>query len=160
MFDQPSQFSPEKIQGPKWVMPDFNSSQEIGELQRVARTFRPETPKSFVELFSTRLKDIISFNLSDIALKSLENTDALSVIKGDWDVLKLHMDEKKRKQPESVRDYNDLRTKMEKGSELDMPVIVKVGDVYHLMSGDTRLMVSRALGILPKVILVDMTELQ
>lgn len=144
--------------GPKWVLPDFNSSQELGELERVSRTFKPEDPQAFEKQFQEQVKNLKIVSLTEELLAQLENTDASDISEGDFERVKHYVIQGSDGNPEHVRDWEYLKGKMERGEELDMPVIIKMGDVYHKMSGNTRLMVARALGIYPKVAIVNLTE--
>lgn len=49
------------------------------------------------------------------------------------------------------RDWESVKTALEGGVPLDAPIIMKRGDQTHLVSGNTRLMVARAMGIRPQV---------
>lgn len=52
--------------------------------------------------------------------------------------------------------WEDLRQKIEQGQELDAPIVLKLLNEIHLVSGNTRLMVARALNKTSKVLLVEM----
>lgn len=56
---------------------------------------------------------------------------------------------------EAPRDWQLLKSKIENGESLDAPIICQKGDRLHLVSGNTRLIVTRALGMLPQVLLVN-----
>ena len=143
---------------PKWVLPDLHSPQEIGELQRVAQLFNPDDPESIIQRFYERSANINIQPLDEELLNKLDNTDAGDVEKGDFDTVDRKLAEITANDPLSQRDWKDLMTKIIGGAEMDMPVIVKYGDIFHLMSGNTRLMISRALGKVPEVAIIDISE--
>lgn len=41
---------------------------------------------------------------------------------------------------------------------IDAPIIMKCGDIYHLVSGNTRLMAARAYGVTPNVWMFEVAE--
>ncbi len=151
-------FSPQAEKGPLWILPDFGTAEEVGELARVARIFNPEDPEEFTKFFYKRLHEHLSIqSLTDEMLAELDNTDAADIAVGDFDAVQRFTAEGNAV-AQSPRNWAGLKTKMENGKDLDMPVIVKIKSHMHLMSGNTRLMVARALGITPKVAIVDLGE--
>jgi len=123
-----------------------NIEKEEGEFDRVAVEFGIETS---VLMFQAQNGELVQ--LTEEVLSKLENTDANTFDVGDWDAVHDHSN------PDGVhkRDWESLKTKMEKGEVLDAPIIMKFGDRYHLVSGNTRLMVSRAMGIYPKALIFE-----
>lgn len=123
-----------------------NIEKEEGEFDRVAGEFGIETS---VLMFQAHNGELIQ--LTEDLLNKLENTDANTFEVGDWDAVHDHSN------PDGVhkRDWESLKVKMDKGVVLDAPIIMKFGDRYHLVSGNTRLMVSRAKGIYPKVLVFE-----
>ena len=125
---------------------------EMGELERVA-AYVGEPAKSFVPRF---LKATLPKNekmrfteLPDSVWSQLKNTDSADVTKGDWEAVK--------RASEGKRDWESIRRKMERGERLDAPIIIKLPNEYHLVSGNTRLMCAKALGLVPKVLFVDLS---
>lgn len=147
-----------KLPEPKWVLPDFSSEEERGELDRVCRTFLPNNPEEMEKRFYDRLSDVQVITLTEELLLELDNTDALGVAEGDFEHVDQNIRDGAARDPKNIRDWRDLKEKMERGKELDMPVIVKINNLYHKMSGNTRLMVCRALGIMPQVAIVDLSD--
>jgi hypothetical protein len=119
---------------------------EEGEFDRVAKEFGIETS---VLMFLAQSGELVE--MDEVLLSKLENTDADTVQEGDWEAVHDHSN------PDGVhkRDWEDLRDKFEAGSVLDAPIIMKFGERYHLVSGNTRLMVARAKGISPKVLIFE-----
>jgi len=123
-----------------------NIEKEEGEFDRVASEFGFETS---VLMFLAQSGELVQ--MDEALLSKLENTDADSVGEGDWEAVHDHSN------PGGVhkRNWEDLRDKLEAGSVLDAPIIMKFGERYHLVSGNTRLMVARAKGISPKVLIFE-----
>jgi hypothetical protein len=123
-----------------------NIEKEEGEFDRVAVEFGIETS---VLTFQAHNGELVQ--LTEDILNRLENTDANTFEVGDWDAVHDHSN------PDGVhkRDWESLKVKMDKGEVLDAPIIMKFGDRYHLVSGNTRLMVSRAKGVYPKVLIFE-----
>ncbi|HEY4498562.1 MAG TPA: hypothetical protein VJH94_00695 [Candidatus Paceibacterota bacterium] len=133
-----------------FVFPDLEK--ERGEIGRVARVFAPEDINAFVERFYERSKKATLMVLSEDTWSQLENTDSYDIALGAWKEVEYHAIEGK---PEAPRDWKVMRDKIEQHQLLEAPIVVKMGDRYHLVSGNTRLMVVRALGITPEVLVVD-----
>jgi len=123
-----------------------NIEKEEGEFDRVAKEFGFETS---VLMFLAQSGELVQ--MDEALLSKLENTDADTVEEGDWEAVHDHSN------PDGVhkRNWEDLRDKLEAGSVLDAPIIMKFGDRYHLVSGNTRLMVARAKGISQKVLIFE-----
>lgn len=123
-----------------------NIEKEEGEFDRVAKEFSIETS---VLMFLAQGGELVQ--MDEALLSKLENTDADTVQEGDWEVVHDHSN------PDGVhkRDWETLKKKMETGEVLDAPIIMKFGNRYHLVSGNTRLMVSRAKGVYPKVLVFE-----
>ncbi len=122
---------------------------EIGEIERVAEEYAKDDPQAFVSKFVEVAKAGQLVELTDEEWNNLENTDSLDVKAGDWERVNYHASEVNR-------DWQSLKEKIVQGETLDAPIIVKIGGVLHLVSGNTRLMVARAADIKPKVLIVDM----
>lgn len=123
-----------------------NIEKEEGEFDRVAEEFGIETS---VLMFQARNGELVQ--LDKDLLNKLENTDANTFEVGDWSAVQDHSN------PDGVhkRDWEEIKRKMESGEVLDAPIIMKFGNRYHLVSGNTRLMVSKAKGIYPKVLMFE-----
>jgi hypothetical protein len=135
---------------PFFVFPTFRD--ELGEIERVQQYFNIDSP-DFVASFLERATHNVLIPLSDELWSTLENTDSTDIQKDDWASVADHSEAQEKK-----RDWQDLRTKLEAKIPLDAPVIAKYRDTFHLVSGNTRLMVSRALGIRPQVLIVDISN--
>jgi hypothetical protein len=121
-----------------------NIKSEYGEFERVAKAFELDsTTLEFLAQEEGRLID-----LNDELIRVLENSDIGKIKKGGWETVGSLA-------REYERDWVDLKEKMEKKIPLDAPIIMKQSNTYHLVSGNTRLMVARALGIIPKVLLFE-----
>lgn len=145
IFYRISKLMNESFETPResFIYPDIEK--EKGEFERVATEFGFDTSNLIEQAQSGELID-----LNDELWDILINTESRDVSKGDWNKVAELSDEK-----DPPRDWKDLKNKIESGIQLDGPIIIKIGDEYHVVSGDTRLLVSKALGIRPKVLLFE-----
>jgi hypothetical protein len=123
-----------------------NIMKEEGEFERVAQTFGIEAS---VLMFQAQNGELVQ--LDNDVWDKLENTDANSFEAGDWEAVHDHSNP----DGEKKRDWEDLKNKLDDGAVLNAPIIMKFGERYHLVSGNTRLMVARAKGISPKVLIFE-----
>ncbi|PIR37254.1 MAG: hypothetical protein COV34_03470 [Candidatus Zambryskibacteria bacterium CG10_big_fil_rev_8_21_14_0_10_42_12] len=124
----------------QWIKPRFRD--EFGEFQRISKHFGIPLWKLLYWFFMGRM-----VRLSDNVWSAMENTDS-------WDTTTL----------ESVRYHADhigrdveriLSALSNPHGQLPVPVVLCLPDGrYHLVAGNTRLMVSRALGIKPTVLVI------
>ncbi len=124
--------------------PDFNA--EIGEFERTAKVFGVDESAL---LFLAEEGNLI--DLSEEVWANLENTDSFEIGLGDWGVVESHT-----VVLEPQRDWKSIQDSLINKEKLPAPIIVKKDNSYYLISGNTRLMVSRALGIIPKVWIFEM----
>ena len=130
---------PERVQFKK---PNIRS--ESGEFSRVADEFGYD---DFVLMYLAE-QEGKTLNLNEEIWSRLENTDSYDIEEGDWQTVARHAG--------SVsRDYLDLKQKLSEGVELETPIVMKVGERLHLVSGNTRLMVARAFGLKPQVLIFE-----
>lgn len=134
-----------------FIFPEVN--REIGEITRVAETFGKEDPEQFTKQFLEKAKTSPLIELSEEMWSQLENTDSYDISPNDWSSVEHHAVEG---HPDQPRDWRFYKAKMESGEEVASPIIFKQGDTLHLVAGNTRLMVARALGIIPKALLVEL----
>lgn len=125
---------------------------ENGEIERVAKVFGKE-PKKFLNNFLESAKSTEPISLQEDIWSQLENTDSYDIQKEDWKTVEYHAVEGNPKNP---RDWKRIKESMEIKSSIDLPIIFHANGKFHLVSGNTRLMVARALGIVPKVLIVKM----
>jgi len=85
----------------------------------------------------------------------LDNTDSFDITPEGWEKVAENIDYTNQ-ETGAKRSWQDLKQKTEQGQELDAPIVLKYQDELHLVSGNTRLMVARALGKTPKVLFVEM----
>jgi len=144
MNEQPEQ-KPESLSA-NFIFP--SAQNEYGEIERVGKTFN-QGPNNFAENFILRSFGMMLKELPEDIWAKLENTDSADIAKGDWETVAYHAGAEHR-------DWQSLKQKMEIGVPIDAPIIAEIKGRFHLVSGNTRLMVARALGIIPKVLIVDM----
>jgi hypothetical protein len=126
----------------QFKFPDIKS--ERGEFERVASTFDVDVDTL---MFLAEEEGKLT-SLDESFWDVLENTDSYKFGKGDWLEVENFADE-------YTRDWKSLKSKIENGEMLDAPIIVEINGIHHLVSGNTRLMVARALGITPKVLVFE-----
>jgi hypothetical protein len=127
---------------------------ERGEIERVSQIFGGDDKKQFVEEFIEKVKSTIPMNLSEDDWGHLENSDSYDIAPDDWETVRYHAVDGN---PDRPRDWESIKKQFENEHTVP-PMILKMGDTLHLVSGNTRLMVARALGKIPKVAIIDMSD--
>jgi predicted transcriptional regulator len=123
---------------------------EMDELERAAQDLsRDGDYETSVKEILKVLKDSKETTLTDKIWSKLENTESNEIKKGEMD-----------KVEELAKKYNKtspktLATAINKG-DYRPPIILKFGNRYHLVAGNTRLCTAAALGINPKVIIGEL----
>jgi len=142
---------------PSFIVPDLGK--ERGEIGRVAQEVfnlnDPEEVRRFCARFLDAAKNAPLVELSEDVWSKLENTDSYEIAPNDWDRVNDHA---VAGHPDSPRNWKSCKTLYEEGDAIEAPVILKTGATLHLVAGNTRLMVARALGITPKVLMVEIGE--
>lgn len=137
-----------------WIKPELYV--EEGELDRVAKVFYPpaflaEHAQALTGVLQERFNATTPQLLSNEIWWKLQNTDSHDVRVGHIEDVKEIIG--------TIRDWENIKTNFEKGSTMEMPIIAKFPDgVYHTVAGNTRIVVSKALGIRPMVVIVDFPE--
>ncbi len=135
-----------------FIFPDVEK--ERGEIERVAQKYNPQNPEVFVRTFYERVQGAKLVDLTEEMWRVLDNTDSFEIALDGWKEVAAQI-EHTNKETGAERNWEDLKQKMEQGRELDAPIIFKHAGELHLVSGNTRLMVARAFGIVPKVLIVE-----
>ncbi len=144
----------EKIFSEKGVFVFPNLKDESGEIKRVAQIYALENQQDFIRKFlDASIKSEVA-DLTEQIWSKLENTDSFNIKSGDFDMVSEQIIFSNSENGYS-RDWQDIKQKMEQGQEIDAPVVLHYNNTFHLVSGNTRLMVSRAMGIIPKVLIVE-----
>jgi hypothetical protein len=143
----------ESIQQP-FIFPDIQA--EEGEFDRVEEELGME---SDVLMFLAREEGQLRV-LDDDLWSRLDNTESKDISKGDWETVDAVIQHSNNDipKPRDRRDWKDLKRKIESGTKLNAPIIMKYGDIHHVVSGNTRLMVAKALGINPEVLIFEYKE--
>jgi hypothetical protein len=153
MFEQPSERKEEFITN--WIKPNLRN--EVGEIQRVLENFlKIEPSRENILKFAAILESAPLIELTDEQWENLENTDSFHKI-NEGDLLRVEglVEEYNAELPEGrKRSSQNILNGFQNGSSMEAPTIVQNEEgTTHLISGNTRLMIARALGIRPKVII-------
>jgi hypothetical protein len=123
---------------------------EMDEIERAAQDLSRD------DKYETSVKEILNVfkksketKLDDKVWKKLENTESNEIEKGDM-----------RKVVKLAKKYNKssplkLKDAIMSG-DYRPPLILKFGDRYHLVAGNTRLCTAAAMGVNPKVIIGEL----
>jgi hypothetical protein len=123
--------------------PDLEN--EMDELQRVVQDLsRDEDINVSVNDLINSFKKSEEVTLTDEIWGNLENTESNEIEKGDMDsvmdIAKMYKKTNPKKLSQSI-----------KSGDYKRPLILKFGDRYHLVAGNTRLCTAAAMGVNPKV---------
>jgi hypothetical protein len=142
---------------PEWIRPDLEK--EKGEIERAVRSF---LNKDINEQNIAQVIEILNNSpiteLSDAAWEQLENTDSFhNITPGELETARRICEEYNTELEErNKRNFDTLLNGFHPGSTMECPTILKNAEgKMHLISGNTRLMIARALGIQPKVIIAE-----
>jgi hypothetical protein len=125
---------------------------EIDELQRASQDLsRDEGIDVSVDKLVELFQDASEVILSDEVWKKLENTESNQIKKGEMKKVE-ELAKKYDKTPPSILKKALLK------NEYNRPLIIKFGDRYHLVAGNTRLSTAAALGFRPDVLIADITN--
>lgn len=129
-----------------------NVKGEMDEVKRVSQylTRHEDFPVS-VDQVKKSLKKAEEVTLTDEIWSQLENTESNKIKKGEFDkVLTI---------ANHYNKSNPYKLKMKLVDDTyERPMIVKFGDRYHLVSGNTRLSTAASMGINPKVFIGDLNQ--
>ena len=139
----------------KWKRPDFDVIfKEKGEMKRVLESeFSIDDKNSkFAEIgknFVSALENGEYVDLSEDIWSKLENTDSYSEIpKGELSKAQEYAAHYKK-------NFDGILKAIQEERDVNAPMIVRHEGHYHLIAGNTRLMIARALSQTPKVLIAD-----
>ncbi len=141
----------------RWVSPNIES--ERGEIERVTKQFlRLEPTDENIQQVLESLRAAEMVELSDAQWEKLDNTDSFHKVRPghveDAKAITEHYNQ--TLEPHNQRDFDTLLSVFETAKAIKAPLILRnKGGQTHLVSGNTRLMIARALNIRPKVALAD-----
>lgn len=121
----------------RFVSPDLEL--ERGEFERVATTYNIPA-QTLIEWAKEGTLQV----LDETIWQQLDNTDSNRFEAHDWQTVAEFS-------AMAERNWKDLKQKMDQGIAIDAPIIMQNGAEYHLVAGNTRLMVARAAGAAPKI---------
>ena len=123
---------------------------EMDEIERVAQDLsRDNTYETSVKEILDVFKKAKETKLDDKVWKKLENTESNQIKKGEMDKV-IDLAKKYNKSSPLKLKYAIL------SGEYRPPLILKFGNRYHLVAGNTRLCTAAALGKNPKVIIGEL----
>ncbi len=131
-----------------------NIDKELGEIERVAQKYSPQDVRGFVQAFCEKAKQSQLADLTEEMWSALDNSDSFAVPQNGWDTIE-DLINSLNEETGSTRDWKKFKTMMEKGQKVDAPILLKRSGQLHKVSGNTRLMVARAMGRTPKVLVVE-----
>lgn len=136
------------------LLENTSIDKEVDELQRVSQYLsRDENIDISVDRLKKLFYDADEVDLDEKVWKKLENTESNDIEKGDMDAAYKVANTYKKTDPDK------LKRKFENDT-YERPLILKFGDRYHLVAGNTRLSTAAAMGFIPKVIIAEIpTEL-
>lgn len=141
---------------PEWVRPDFK--EEKGKLERVTRDFLQKEPNTQnVDEIVKIMEDSPVVELSDADWELLENTDSFHNIKVGQieEARKICQRYNEVLEEKNKRDFDNLLNNFLQDNKMECPTILKNQEgKLHLINGNTRLMISRALGVLDQKLLL------
>jgi hypothetical protein len=124
---------------------------EMDEIERAAQDLsRDNKIETSVKEILNVFKKAKETKLDDKVWKKLENTESNEIKKGDMDKV---VDLAKKYNKSSPLKLKDALL----NGEYRPPLILKFGDRYHLVAGNTRLCTAAALGLNPNVIIGDLS---
>jgi hypothetical protein len=134
----------------KVIKPDIEG--EIEEFQRASQDLRrKEKIDISVEELVRSFKGLKERTLIDDVWLKLENTESNKIEVGDMDSVRKIAKKYKKTNP------NELVGAIKSG-EYERPLILKMGDRYILIAGNTRLCTAAAMGVNPKVFIGEIGE--
>lgn len=129
------------------IRPDIKG--EMDELQRVSQDLkRDENIDISVDEIVNAFEKSEEQNLSDDIWVSLENTESNEIEMGDWESVMKVAKTYKKTNPKKLK-------KVIESGEYHRPLILKMGDRYILVAGNTRLCTAAAMGVNPKVFIAE-----
>ena len=134
----------------KNIRPDIEG--EMEEFQRLSQDLKRDedldvSVDEIVDAFNNSEEE----NLTDDIWVNLENTESNEIEKGDWGKVMNIAKTYKKTNPKK------LKQSIEKG-DYKRPLIVKLGDRYILVAGNTRMSTAAAMGINPKVFIANLND--
>lgn len=143
----------EHLQQEQWEKPSLE--REFGEIDRTAKEFSQADKDLYNKImwaFKNQFDSARLEILTDDIWSVLENTDSFHEL-SYGDEKKLSEIAEINKRPWKKK-FSDIKT----GASMAAPIIFKMNGRYHKVSGNTRLMIARVLGIWPKVIFIRFPE--
>ena len=121
---------------------------EMDEIERAVQDLsRDEDIDISVKEVKEKFKNAEPKKLTKLIWSKLENTESNEIDKGDIKAVEKIAKKYNKTNP------NKLKNSLESG-EYNPPLIIKFGNRYHLVAGNTRLCTAASIGISPNVLIV------
>lgn len=132
------------------VRPDING--EMDELQRLSQDLmRDENIDISVDEIIKAFENSNEETLTNDVWEKLENTESNQIEKNDWESVMNVAKTYKKTNPKKLK-------KVIESGEYNRPLILKLGDRYILVAGNTRLCTAAAMGVNPNVFIGDVSD--
>lgn len=125
-----------------WIIP--NAKIEEGEIERTAK----ELNLNFNTLYD-KIKQGRMINLNDEMIKYLRNTDYPNI---------KNLKQAIQKAKKYGKDYKKVGSLLKYGKKIYAPIFINYNGKLYCVSGNTRLMIAKGLGIRPKIWLVTIDK--
>ena len=132
------------------VRPDING--EMDEFQRLSQDLmRDENIDISVDEIIKAFENSNEETLTNDVWEKLENTESNQIEKNDWESVMNVAKTYKKTNPKKLK-------KVIESGEYNRPLILKLGDRYILVAGNTRLCTAAAMGVNPNVFIGDVSD--
>ena len=126
-----------------------NLESEMDEIERVVQDLnRDENINISVDKVVKAFEDAREIKIPELVWEKLENTECNKIKKGEMTKVVALAKKYNKQNPK------ELKIALEKGG-YKRPLILKFGDRYHLVAGNTRLCTAAAMGIRPQVLIAE-----
>jgi hypothetical protein len=136
----------ESLYSPQWIKPDLG--EENAEIVGAADDLGLDYHDVFKALQIGKL-----IPLTDDIWSVMLNTDSWGLQQGDITAAQELADY-------YGRDINKIISGIKSGVKMPSPIVCFVNGCYYLFGGNTRLMVSKILGVRPKILFADLSNLK
>jgi alanyl-tRNA synthetase len=125
---------------------------EMDEIERAVQDLsRDEDIDISVKEVKEKFKNTKPKKLTKSIWSKLENTESNKIEKGDIKSVEKIAKKYNKTDPQKLK-------KVLESGDYDPPMIIQFGDRYHLVAGNTRLSTAAAMGMIPNVLIVNVSH--